>query len=189
MVLEDRVRDDVHSLQDLLKVLEHILISQLKGRDHTRRVLYPRILEAIVLSLLQRLISVAQKASDDPEADPTLLLQSMYPLKKQLDCLELVTRQEVLFSAVIDRETRVRMNIKGRNHIGSIELVDMPIPHRINQFIIKELIFMTLVKLDPIATKNMGVITAGLGFQTEEVTKERKRRRNSKESFTKMNKK
>jgi hypothetical protein len=34
----------------------------------------------------------------------------------------------------------------------------------------------------------MGVVTAGLGFQTEEVAKERKGRRNSKESFAKMNK-
>ena len=34
----------------------------------------------------------------------------------------------------------------------------------------------------------MGVITAGMRLQTEEVTKERKRRRNSKKSFTKMNK-
>jgi hypothetical protein len=51
-VLRDRVRDDAHSLQDHLKVLEHILISQLKGRDHTRRVLRPRVLKAIMLSLL-----------------------------------------------------------------------------------------------------------------------------------------
>ena len=47
---------------------------------------------------------------------------------------------------------------------------------------------MTLMKLNPVATKNMGVIAAGLGLQTEEVTKERKERRNSKKSFTKMNK-
>ena len=44
------------------------------------------------------------------------------------------------------------------------------------------------MKLNPAATKNMGVIAAGLGLQMEEVTKERKRRRNSKKSFTKMNK-
>jgi hypothetical protein len=80
------------------------------------------------------------------------------------------------------------MNSEGRNHIGGIIPVGTPIPHRINQVIIKELIFMTLMKLDPAATKNMGVVTAGLGFQTKEVAKERKGRRNSKESFTKMNK-
>jgi hypothetical protein len=54
MVLRDRVRDDAHSRQDLMKALEHLLISQLKGRDHTRGVLCPRVLEAIVLLLLQR---------------------------------------------------------------------------------------------------------------------------------------
>ena len=44
------------------------------------------------------------------------------------------------------------------------------------------------MKLNPAATKNAGVFAAGLGFQTKEVMKERKRRGNSKESFTKMNK-
>jgi hypothetical protein len=80
------------------------------------------------------------------------------------------------------------MNSEGRNHIGGIKPVSTLIPHRINQVIIKELIFTTLAKLDPTATKNMGVIAAGLGFQMEEEAKERKGRRNSKESFTKMNK-
>jgi hypothetical protein len=80
------------------------------------------------------------------------------------------------------------MNSEGRNHIGGIKPLGTPIPHRINQVIIKELIFMTLVKLDPTATKNMGVVTAGLGFQMEKIVKERKGRRNSKESFAKMNK-
>jgi hypothetical protein len=47
---------------------------------------------------------------------------------------------------------------------------------------------MTLAKLDSTATKNIGVVTTGLGFQTKEVAKERKERRNSKESFAKMNK-
>jgi hypothetical protein len=45
-----------------------------------------------------------------------------------------------------------------------------------------------LAKLDPATTKNMGVINVGLGFQTEEVAKERKGKRNFKESFVKMNK-
>ena len=80
------------------------------------------------------------------------------------------------------------MNGKRRNQIGGIKPVGTPIPHRINQVIVKEFALKTLVKLNPIATKNIGVIAAGLWLQTKEVTKERKRRRNSKESFTKMNK-
>ena len=80
------------------------------------------------------------------------------------------------------------MNSKRRNHIGGIKLVGTPIPHRINQVIIKEFTLMTPTKLNPVATKNMGVIATGMGLQTEEVTKERKRRRNSKKSFTKVNK-
>jgi len=80
------------------------------------------------------------------------------------------------------------MTSKRRNQIGGIKPVGTPIPHRINQVIVKELALKTLAKLNPAATKNAGVIAAGLGLQTKEVTKERKRRRNSKESFTKMNK-
>jgi hypothetical protein len=136
-----------------LKALKHLLISQLKSRDHTRRVLSLRVLEAIVLSLLQRLNLTAQKADDDPETGQALLLQSTYPLKKWLDRLELVVHQGVLFSAVIDHGTRARMNSEGRNHIGGIKPVNTLIPHRINQVIIKELIFTTLTKLDLAATK------------------------------------
>ena len=40
--------------------------------------------------------------------------------------------------------------------------------------------------MNPAAAKNIGVFTAGLRLQTKEVMEERKRRRNSKESFTKM---
>ena len=78
------------------------------------------------------------------------------------------------------------MNGKRRNQVGGIKLVSTPIPHRINQVIVKELALKTLAKLNPTATKNIGVIAAGLWLQVKEVTKERKRRRNSKESFTKM---
>ena len=77
------------------------------------------------------------------------------------------------------------MDSKRRDHIGGVKLVGTPIPHRISQIIIKESTLTTLTKLNPVATKNMGVITAGLGLQTEEITKERKRRRNSKKKFHK----
>ena len=80
------------------------------------------------------------------------------------------------------------MNSKRRNHIGGIKPVGTSIPHRINQVIIKEFTLKTLTKLNPAATKNMGVITAGLWFQTKEETKEGKGRRNSKKGFAKMNK-
>ena len=75
---------------------------------------------------------------------------------------------------------------KRRNQIGGIEPISTPIPHRINQVIVKELAFKTLAKLNPIATKNIGVFTAGLRLQAKEVMEEAKRRRNSKESFIEM---
>ena len=68
------------------------------------------------------------------------------------------------------------MNNKRRNQIGGIKPVGTPIPHRINQVIVKELALKTLAKLNPTATKNTGVFAVGLGFQTKEVAKERKRR-------------
>ena len=54
------------------------------------------------------------------------------------------------------------MNGKRRNQVGGIKPVSTPIPHRINQVIVKEVALKTLAKLDPIATKNIGVIVAGL---------------------------
>ena len=53
-------------------------------------ILSPRVLEAKVLSLLQRLNTTVKKTRDDSEASQALLLQSAYPLKEQLDRLELV---------------------------------------------------------------------------------------------------
>ena len=181
------MRDNAYSFQHLLKALKHLLNSQLKGRDHTRRVLRSRVFKTVVLTLLQRLNTAAKKTRDDTEAGQALLLQSTYPLKKRLDRLALIRRQGVLFPSVINQGTRSRINGKRRNQIGGIKPVDMPIPHRINQVIVKEFALKTLAKLNPAATKNIGVIAVGLWLQKKEVTKQRKRRRNSKESFTKMN--
>ena len=75
---------------------------------------------------------------------------------------------------------------KRRNQIDGIKPISTPIPHRINQVIVKELAFKTLAKLSPAVAKNIGVFTAGLRLQTKEVMEERKRRRNSKESFIEM---
>ena len=80
------------------------------------------------------------------------------------------------------------MNGERRNQISGIEPVSAPIPHRINQVIVKKFAFKTLAKLDPTVTKNIGFFTAGLRLQTKEVAEKRKRRRNSKESFIEMNK-
>ena len=80
------------------------------------------------------------------------------------------------------------MDSKRRDQIGGIKPVSTPIPYRIDLVIVKELALKTLAKLNPTTTKNTGFFTAGLGFQAKEVTKQRKRRGNSKESFTKMNK-
>ena len=125
-------------------------------------ILSPRVLEAKVLSLLQRLNTTAKKTRDDSEAGQALLLQSAYPLKERLDRLELVRRQGVLFPSIVNRGTRPRRNGERRNQIGGIEPVSAPIPHRINQVIVKEFAFKTLAKLNPAAAKNIGVFTTGL---------------------------
>jgi len=84
------MRNDAYTFQHLLKALEHLLTGQLKGRDHRRRILRPRVLKTIILSLLQRLNTAAKKTGNDTEAGQALLFQSTYPLKKWLDCLELI---------------------------------------------------------------------------------------------------
>ena len=73
-VLKDNKRDDAYSFQHLLKTLEHLLISQLKGRDNTRRILSPKVLKTKVLALLQRLNTTAKKTRDDSKAGQALLL-------------------------------------------------------------------------------------------------------------------
>ena len=115
-----------------------------------------------------------------------MLFQSASPLEKRLDRLELSSHHRVLFPSVINQGTRPRTYGKRRNQIGGIEPISTPIPHRINQVIVKELAFKTLAKLNPVAAKNIGVFTVGLRLQMKEVTEKRKRRRNSKESFTEM---
>ena len=109
-VLGDSKRNDTCSFQHLLKTLEYLLVSQLKGRDHTRRILSPRVLKTKVLSLLQRLNTTAKKTRDDSKAGQALLFQSTYPLKKQLDRLALICHHRVLFPSVINQGTRSRMN-------------------------------------------------------------------------------
>jgi hypothetical protein len=66
--------DNGHPLQNLPQVLEYLLFSQFKGRNHPRWVLSPRILKAKMLSLLQGLNSMTHIASDDPKIGQTLLL-------------------------------------------------------------------------------------------------------------------
>ena len=65
------------------------------------------------------------------------------------------------------------MNSKRRNQIGGVKPVSTPIPHRINQVIVKEFALKTLAKLNPVATKNIGVIAVGLWLQAKEVPKEK----------------
>ena len=67
------------------------------------------------------------------------------------------------------------MNGKRRNQVGSIKPVSAPIPHRINQVTVKEFALKTLAQLNPAATKNIGVIAAGLWLQAKELTKKRKK--------------
>jgi hypothetical protein len=81
------VGDNGHPLQNLPQALQYLFFSQLKGRNHLRWVLSPRILKAKMLPLLQRLNSVTHVACNDPKTDQTLLLQSPDSLKKWLDGL------------------------------------------------------------------------------------------------------
>jgi len=131
-ILNNSVRNDVHSFQHLPKALEHLLVGQLKGRDHTRRILHPRVLKTKVFSLLKRLDSTAKKTRNNTKAGQTLLFQSTYPLNKRLDCLVLILHQEFLFPSIVNRGTRRRMDGKRRNYVGGVKPLGTPIPHRVN---------------------------------------------------------
>ena len=114
---------------------------------------------------------MTKKAQDNTETGQALLFQNTDPIKEWLDCLNLSSRHRVLIPSVINQGTRSRVNNKRRNQIGGIKPVGTPIPHRIDQVIVKELALKTLAKLNPTTTKNDGFFAAGLGFQMKEVTK------------------
>ena len=80
------------------------------------------------------------------------------------------------------------MDDKGRDQIGSVKSLGMPIFYRIDQVIVKKLNLETLAKLNPATAEGTGFLTAGLRFQAKEKAKKRERRRDPKEGFTKMNK-
>jgi hypothetical protein len=102
-----------------------------------------------MLPLLQGLNSAMQVASNDPKTGQTLLLQSPDPLKKWLDCLELIAHHGILLPTVINRGIRSRMNSKGRNHVHSIKPLGMLVLNRINKIIIKNENFLPLTKWMP----------------------------------------
>ena len=75
------------------------------------------------------------------------------------------------------------MDNKRRDHIGGIKPVGTPIPHRINQIIIKESTLTTLTKLNPAATKNMG--RCGVGASDGRSNEREKEKEEFQEKFHK----
>jgi hypothetical protein len=126
-----------------------------------------------MLPLLQGLNSATQVASDDPKTSQTLLLQSPDPIKKWLDCLELIAHQGILLATVINRETKSRMNNKGRNHVRNIKPLGMPVSNKINKIIIKKENFLSLTKLDATATQWRSIVTPRMRLQTKKEAKQR----------------
>jgi hypothetical protein len=79
------------------------------------------------------------------------------------------------------------MNSKRRVHVPSIKPLGTPLLDRINQVVVEEQTIFTLAKLNPITTQRRGTVTPGVWFQTEEIAKQENRRKDSRESLTKMN--
>jgi hypothetical protein len=61
-IFRNCVGDNGHPLQNLLQTLQYLFFYQLKGRNHPRWVLSPRILKAKMLPLLQGLNSATHVA-------------------------------------------------------------------------------------------------------------------------------
>jgi hypothetical protein len=172
-IFRNYVGDNGHPLQNFPQALKYLLFSQLKGKNHPRRVLSPRILKAEMFPLLQGLNSVMHVASNDPKTCQTLLLQSPDSLKKWLDGLKLIACQGVLLPMIINRGTKTGMNSKGRNHVRSIKLLETLVPNRINKIIIKKEGFLPLMELDTTTTQRRSTITLRMRLQTKKETKQR----------------
>jgi hypothetical protein len=150
--------DNGYPFQNLPQELEYLLFSQLKGRNHPRWVLSPRILKAEMLPHLQGLNLVTHVVGNDPKIGQTLLLQSLDSLKKWLDGLELNACQGVSLPTIINRGSRTRMNSSGRNHVRSIKPLRTPVPNRINKIIIKKEGYLPLTELDATNTQRRSTI-------------------------------
>jgi hypothetical protein len=96
-----------------------------------------------------------------------LLLQSPNSLKKRLDGLELIACQGVLLPTIINRGTRTKINSKGRNHVCSIKLLEMPVLNKINKIIIKKEGFLPLTELDAATTQWRSIVTSRMRLQIE----------------------
>jgi hypothetical protein len=79
------------------------------------------------------------------------------------------------------------VHCKGQENIFGIEPLGSPIFHRVNQGVVKILLFFLESKLDPDDTQDAGASSAGVWFPLEEIVKESDGRWNTKEGFTKMN--
>jgi hypothetical protein len=79
-----------------------------------------------------------QIIGDDSEASQALLLQNPDSLKQWLDLLELFAHHKVLFSTIIDRGTRIRVNSKSREHVFGIKPLGTPLLHRIDHVIVEK---------------------------------------------------
>jgi hypothetical protein len=161
------VGDNGHPLQNLPQALQYLFFSQLKGRNHPRWVLSPRILKVEILPLLQGLNSAMHVASNDPKTSQTLLLQSLDSLKKWLDGLEFIACQGVLLPTIINRGTKTRINSKGRNHVRIIKPLGTLVLNRINKIIIKKEGFLPLMELDATTTQRRSTVTPRMRLQME----------------------
>jgi hypothetical protein len=64
------------------------------------------------------------------------------------------------------------MNNKRRVHVPSVKPLGTSLLDRINQVIIEEQTLFTLVKLNPTTTHRRSIVTPGVWFQAEEITKQ-----------------
>jgi hypothetical protein len=79
------------------------------------------------------------------------------------------------------------MDNKRRVYVPSIKPLGTPLLDIINQVIIKEQTFFTMLKLNPTTTQRRSTVTAGVWLQAKEIAKRENRRKDSKESLANMN--
>lgn len=84
-------------------------------------------------------------------------LQLLDTIEERFYSTNFPNSQGILLPIVDNGRRRVTMNGQGREHVAIVESLGLPIPNRIYKGIVEVLRLLTLTKLNPSPTKDMGL--------------------------------
>jgi hypothetical protein len=71
-----------------------------------------------------------------------------------------------------------------RRHVADIKPLRPLVPHRINKGVLKVLLLLVLMELDPTPTQDRSIVGSRVRFQVKKIMKEGDRRKDAKKGFT-----